>query len=491
MRLFTLVVAAAALVGLWILVTTLFGADPVRLRVVSQVDGEPVVGAVVTNEGGGSATTDETGEAGLAFSPPHRLVVSAHGYPDATFDVEEIPRQAPLTLTVQPYILQGRVTDQRAVGLVGVTITVDGKSTVSGEFGAFELVAVEPGPVVATKTAWMPTEGTWDGGNGRFDISMEPFALRALRVHERVAGDPGAFDALLRMIEGTAVNGLVFDTKIEDGQVVHDVDVPLARESGAIVAHYDPADVLQQVRARGLYAVTRIVTFQDPVVAPYRPEWAVHDANTGDLWRSNAGFTWLDPTSRDTWEYPIALGVAACRMGFDEIQFDYVRFPGDGPTGAAVYSAGPVDEDAKVATITAFLEAARTRIHAAGCAVSADIFGIVVSTTNPQGIGQRVEDLSWVVDVLSPMIYPSHYGPGWLGLDNPNDHPDRVVTQAIEAGMPRLEGGAYMRPWLQAFFWNAQQVRESIDAAERAGTGWMLWNAVSNYERSYLPLSDE
>jgi hypothetical protein len=122
-----------------------------------------------------------------------------------------------------------------------------------------------------------------------------------------------------------------------------------------------------------------------------------------------------------------------------------------------------------------------------GCAVSAAIFGIVMSAPNDQGIGQRPEEVSQVVDAVSPMIYPSHYSDGWLGFDNPNDHPGPVTADALDDGSPRLTSPALMRPWLQAFYYSSAQIQATIAEAEARGFGWILWNAPGNYSESALP----
>jgi hypothetical protein len=310
--------------------------------------------------------------------------------------------------------------------------------------------------------------------------------VKGLRVFYDAAGDAAAFAEILRLADNTAVNALVFDTKEEKGRVLYDSAVPFARESGAIEVKYDVRSVLAQAKEHGLYTITRIVAFQDPYATVLNRAAAIKDSE-GNVWTTNQGLGWMDPTNRESWQYPIDLAVEACQLGFDEIQFDYARFPSDGDVSTAQYSIGSVDAATRVETIGAFLAEARDQIHEAGCAVSADLFAIVLSVYDDQGIGQRVEELSWTVDAISPMIYPSHYGPGWLNLDNPNDHPAEVVGQALEAGMPRLEGGALMRPWLQAFSWDAAQVLESIAAAELATNGWMLWNAISEFEEDWIP----
>jgi hypothetical protein len=290
---------------------------------------------------------------------------------------------------------------------------------------------------------------------------------------------------MLDMLEGTAINTLVFDTKDEKGRVSYETRVEGAQDTGAMVYDYDAESLLAMAKERGYYTITRIVTFQDPFWAAANPDHAVHNTVTGGLWTTYTGLAWADPTDRDAWEYPLALAVEACRMGFDEIQFDYVRFPSDGDVGVIGYDV-PVDEEGRVQTTVAFLEEARSRLHAEGCVVSADVFAIVLSVNDDQGIGQRVEEVSAAVDALSPMIYPSHYSAGWLGFDDPNAHPGEVAGQAIEAGLPRMRG-AFLRPWLQAFFYNTDQIAAEIAQAEAHGLGWLLWNQTSEFQADWFP----
>jgi hypothetical protein len=130
-------------------------------------------------------------------------------------------------------------------------------------------------------------------------------------------------------------------------------------------------------------------------------------------------------------------------------------------------------------------------IEPMGCALSADIFGIVVSTPDDQGLGQRPEELSRHLDALSPMIYPSHYSPGWLGYADPNDFPYEVTANAIDAATPRIDVDTALRPWLQGFWWTNAQIRQAIQAAEDRGVGWVLWNVGSSFAAEALPLDSD
>jgi hypothetical protein len=291
-----------------------------------------------------------------------------------------------------------------------------------------------------------------------------------------VAGDDEQFAALLELAADTAINSLVFDTKQEGGRVLYDTAVSAAHEWGAVVNAYDPEERIRQAREAGLYLVTRIVTFEDWFWAEARPDQALTAP-------------WINPTIRSGWEYPLALAEEACALGFDEIQFDYVRFP----SGQTAQTSGQLDlsQAERVGAIEGFLETGRQRLHPMGCAISADVFGIVLAAENDQGIGQRPEELTRHLDAFSPMIYPSHYSDGWLGLDEPNDHPYDVTSDAILDGLERIQPGVILRPWLQAFWWTNEQIRRSIQAAEDHDVGWFLWNAVSNFSPSAIPTDAE
>ncbi len=489
-RLVALAVILALLVsGGIVLFRRLQSDDDVSLVVLGLAGsgGEPerLVGAAIAGPGALQATTDENGAASLALTIPAEVEVSAPGYETGTFRITDVPDGGPIGLQLEPVVLRGRVTDPDGAGIAAVLVRSGEHEATTDDSGAFTLVAPLPGPISATRSAWEGAEEEWDGSRRDFEIVLEPFVVRGIRVTGVAAGSPTDFARLLDMIEGTVVNTLVFDTKDEDGAVHYASQVPAAQESGVARDTYDVETVLAAARERGLYTITRIVTFQDPKWAPANPEHAARNTATGGAWVNDRGLAWADPTDREAWEYPLALAVEACRLGFDEVQFDYVRFPSDGDVSVLGYDED-VDEDGRVATISAFLSEARDRLHAEGCAVSADIFAIVLSFPNDQGIGQRLEELSRSVDVLSPMIYPSHYSAGWLGFDNPNDHPAEVVRQALDAGMPRLDG-AMFRPWLQAFYYDAGQIAEEIAEAERYDLGWMLWNAASQFEADWFP----
>ena len=378
------------------------------------------------------------------------------------------------TTTLPPtFDLSGVVTGPNDLPLHESWVTVGEQTIFTAPDGSFEFSAIAPGEVLVSRPGWLPASVDWDGTPEMVEIDLEPRVVRALRVTSDVAEDPAMFEALLDQAERTTVNALVFDTKDESSKVLYASASPFAAEIGSVDPKYDPAELLAMAKERGLYTITRIVTFEDQTWVRQRPDHKL------------AGL-WIDPTLRDAWEYPLQLAVEACELGFEEIQFDYVRFPA-GKTAAVAQQRKPLTEEERVETISSFLAEAKSRLHPLGCALSADIFAIVLSSPDDQGIGQRVEDVSAIVDAVSPMIYPSHYSDGWLGFADPNDYPGPVVADALDDGIPRLEPDALMRPWLQAFYYNGSQVLAEIAEAEDRGAGWMLWNPRGAYADSWLP----
>ncbi len=300
-----------------------------------------------------------------------------------------------------------------------------------------------------------------------------PDVVRGLRVSEIVAGDRERFDGLLELADESVVNTLVFDTKTEAGDVLYASEVAFANEIGAVRDVYDPAELLALARQYDVYTITRIVTFEDDHWSRARPA------------ASLAG-TWMNAADRANWSYPIDLAVESCRLGFDEIQFDYVRFP-DGR--AARRSEVPATVEERTGAIAEFLETARTRLDEEGCRTSAAVFGIITASTTDEGIGQTVETLSGNVDALSPMLYPSHYSEGWIGFDDPNEHPGPVIAHALDSAADDMAPGTRMQPWIQAFYYNGEQIRAQITEAEQRGAGWMLWNYSGTYRTDWLPTS--
>lgn len=410
-------------------------------------------------------------------SDPDGSSTSPPGDPDTDADADADTDVEPEPETTVPAPTEVRGTVVSAVDgtpLDGAVLTVDGEPVaVTGPDGGFA-VTPEPGAVLTVRLpTWLPVTLDATPAVEPVAVELEPVVARGVRVGREVAADAERFADLLDLVAGTTVNALVFDTKDETGTVLYDTGVPEAARLGSITPVYDPGTLLGLAAERGLYPITRVVTFEDRVWAGADPEAKLAGA-------------WVDAGDEANWDYPIGLAEEACRLGFAEIQFDYVRFPA-GRTAQAAASLIPPTPDERAEVIATFLGRARERLAPLGCGVSAAIFGIVMSSETDEGIGQTVEAVGPQVDALSPMLYPSHYGPGWLGFADPNDHPGPVVADALDDGTPRAPASIQMRPWIQAFYYNGQQIGAQIAEAEARGAGWLLWNASGNYRADWLP----
>jgi hypothetical protein len=315
-----------------------------------------------------------------------------------------------------------------------------------------------------------------------------PPEVRGVHVTMGLAGLEGKIDEYVAL-EGYGLNTIEVDVKDENGKVgfVSPAVPKLAREIGAAAPYYDVKSVVEKVHAAGMYLVGRVVVFEDPVLAATRPDLAVLRPD-GSRWLNNAGLGWTNPYDRRVWEYVVGIGAAAARAGFDEIQFDYVRFPSDGDLSQIVYRHKRAEP--KGVTIARFLRYASSRLHPLGVRVSADVFGL--AATHDLGIGQVPKRIAPYLDALYPMVYPSHYSSGEYGIQEPDAFPGRTVARSLLDFRRQLKGkGTTLIPWLQDFSlgrpYTIVEVTDQIAAARRQHTrGFMLWNPEGLYTREAL-----
>ncbi len=386
-------------------------------------------------------------------------------------------------------VLTGRVLDLDGDPLEGAVVRGGEITATTDAEGRFLLGAFPVGSLTIERPAYQARTVAWDGTTG-FTYRLAPRIVRALHVAGWVAASEAGFAEMLRLAEVSAVNALVIDIRNENGLIYHSSAVPQVAAMGAQAdPTFDLAERVARAHEAGLYVITRIVSFQDPIAGWARPSWAVVDTRTGGPLNKN-GQVFLDPTDPDPRAYAMALAEEACAAGVDEVQFDYVRFPDGG--GEFSRFDGPADAASRQATITAFLTGARSELLPEGCATAADIFGWITNTPTEGGIGQHFESIVGAVDVVSPMIYPSHYSSGWYGFTVPNDHPREVVTYASQDALARMRGStAILRPWIQDFWYSAGQVRAQIDAMDDLGLGWMAWNILSDFTPGAYPVDGE
>jgi len=315
--------------------------------------------------------------------------------------------------------------------------------------------------------------------------------FRAIYITSWTAGI-SRFNVLLDMVTRSQLNAMVIDVKDSTGRVGYDSKVPLVAQTGAYERRIRDLDgILRQCRERKVYTIARIAVFQDPNLAKARKDLAV-GAGGKSVWKDRKGLAWVDPASKEVWDYNLAIAKEVATKGFDEVQFDYVRFPTDGKLKTMSYPVYKRDVP-KHEIIRRFFEYVDQQMKPVDVLTSADIFGLTTMVEDDMNIGQRIEDVADYVDFVCPMIYPSHYPKGHLGLKNPADHPYRIIYDASLRGMKRLEGKrAKMRPWLQDFklgaVYDKKMILDQIQAARDAGvSGFAMWNARNVYtESAYL-----
>lgn len=267
----------------------------------------------------------------------------------------------------------------------------------------------------------------------------ERMKVRGIYVSGPMAGNAG-MDKLIELVDETELNALVIDIKNDDGYLTCDLNVPFAEQIGA-EKHYikDVPALVQKCKEKGIYLIARIVAFKDPVLARAVPELSLHKTD-GSIFYDKSGLAWVDPYRTEVWDYLVSVGAAAVQIGFDEVQFDYVRFSTDSGMKQVDFSVS-AEGRTKTEAITGFTEYASERLRGMGAAVSADVYGVVIdSRVDQEIVGQDYAELCRSLDAISPMVYPSHYGPYNYNIPIPDAQPYDTVLAAMQASRKVLAG---------------------------------------------------
>ena len=391
-------------------------------------------------------------------------------------------------------------------------------------------------------------------GNGETEAQeetvTEPFAekvrVKGIYVTGAMAGTSN-MDNLIALVDRTELNTMVIDVKNDEGRVVYDMDSALVREIGAVKEYVsDMPGLIRKCKEHGIYLIARIVAFKDPFLAENRQDLALTDKN-GNIFRDKSGLAWVNPYKREVWDYLLEIARQAASVGFDEIQFDYIRFSTDAGMSKVDFGEDALERD-KEDVITEFTIYAAQELHDMGVPLSADVYGVIIdSKLDASIVGQNYYEMAKHLDYISPMVYPSHYGPGNLGLAVPDAQPYETIFRSMKtsrkvlAGMgreaenmqvsgndvsgnsisgnsisennasgksmdaadpkdlvPNQEIRADVRPWLQDFTatwvkghirYGPEEIRAQIQAVYDAGyEEWILWNASNRYtEGGLLP----
>ncbi len=393
----------------------------------------------------------------------------------------------PLTLS----IVTGQVLTASGEPLSGAVIQANGVGTVADMEGNYRLSGAGDATELTVSSSGYGDVSLPIGADRVVNASLEQALIKAAYANQFALADPAEMNRLIELIDTTELNALVVD--IKQDTVYYDSQVPFFRDlENMVVPIYDPAALLATLKEHGIYSIARMVVFKDPLVAEQRPDLAVKDENTGGSWRDFNGAAWVNAFYPELWDANVALALEAGGLGFDEVQFDYVRFPSDGDLTTADF--GPdYSAEAREGAITGFVQRASEQVRPTGVKLSADLFAMIALQDNDQGIGQRFKQLVPLVDYVSLMVYPSHYIEGNItsAPGAPNDYPYETVKETLERAEELVPGSASkQRPWLQDFSnpvegqrgYTPEDVAVQIQAAEEAGaSGWMLWNPSAEF----------
>ena len=373
--------------------------------------------------------------------------------------------------------------------IAGAVVTLDGENLNPDPQGLFPLTKAE-GTVKARAHGYQRAELALPDPlpAGPLEVKLSPFTPKALYLSFYGVGSKALRGPAMKLIEETELNALVIDVKGDRGMIPYRSSVPLATEVGGqkIITVRDAEGLMALFKEKGVYTIARIVVFKDNLLASARPDLAVKTPS-GEPWRDRENLAWVDPFRKEVWDYNIQIAVEAAKLGFDEIQFDYVRFP----DSHSPRFSQPSTEEARVKAITGFLQEARSKLAPYNVFTAADIFGYVCWNLNDTDIGQKLDPIASAVDYLSPMLYPSGFQFGIPGFRSPVQNPYEIVYLSLKKAQERTKiSPLRFRPWLQAFKdyafdrrqFNGKELRDQISASEKFGSqGWMLWNPVNQY----------
>lgn len=331
-------------------------------------------------------------------------------------------------------------------------------------------------------------------------VEKEVTKVKGIYVTGPIAGTTKQMNKLIDLVDTTELNTMVIDIKNDSGEITYKMDQELVKEIGAGVGYIsDIGGLVKKLKEKNIYLIARIVAFKDPILAERKPEYAIKNKD-GSLFRDNSGLCWVNPYKREVWDYLLDIAKHAVNLGFDEIQFDYIRFSTDKGIKNVDYGTEAKGKS-KTEIITEFTKYSYEVLKPLGVFVSADVFGAIIqSEIDANNVGQNYVDMSQHLDYISPMIYPSHYSDGSYGIQYPDLEPYQLILASLNDSKEVLSvmngQKATVRPWLQDFTaswlknykkYDAKAIRDQINAVYDAGyEEWILWNGSNRYTESGL-----
>ena len=328
-----------------------------------------------------------------------------------------------------------------------------------------------------------------------------PEPVKGIYITSWTASSKNLRNVLVKLIDDTELNTIVIDIKDYSGKIIFPINSPALKSFGSEeVRVKDLQSFLETLHEKGIYVIGRIAVFQDAYFVKYRPDLAVKTKTGETVWKDRKGISWIDPGSREYWDYIVLLTKEARKIGFDEINFDYIRFPSDGDMKNIFYPFSSTTPRHLVMKsffkyLNKELKNQTTTTPNSEVKISADLFGMVTTAQDDMGIGQILEDAFPYFDYVMPMVYPSHYPPAFEGFKDPEAHPYETVYSALGDAIKRANLSSTtpnkIRPWLQDFglkmSYGPTEVRAQIKATNDVGlTSWILWSPSNRYTKPAL-----
>lgn len=324
-----------------------------------------------------------------------------------------------------------------------------------------------------------------------------PEHVRALYMSSWVAGTEDFRNSLIKIIDTTELNAVVIDVKDSTGRISYKMNDPLIEKIGSSQNRIRNIRALTALlHSKNIYVIGRVSTFQDSYLSNLKPEWAVKKISDGGVWKDRKGLSFLNPTSKNVHDYILSIAKNAYEDGFDEINFDYIRYPSDGNIKDINYNLA--SGKTKADNMEAFFKYLSTEIKKDNnIPISADVFGLTTEAKDDMGIGQVWEKIIPYFDYICPMVYPSHYPSGHAGYKNPALYPYEVINKALISGVNKSkainQNISKIRPWLQDFDMGATYTQGMIQAQIKATydnglNSWLLWDPSNKYTPGALKL---
>ena len=423
--------------------------------------------------------TAACGNGGRLAAAPHISSLTAAGSPGAAN---------------HPITVQGTITDaSTGRPVTSAHVTYDKRVVSSDANGGFRFQSVPAKQTLYVVAAgYRRSVSPWNAAQPQ--IKLTPFQVRGLYMPFVGLTNPQIMATIDKDTTNTEINTVVIEVKTDDGQISDQMATPAAQAAHAVVPGIDLKGFVQKMHDRGIYVVGRFVAFRDPILATAHPDWALRLVSNNQPYEDEQGQKWIDGFRQEVQQYDLDIAEKAAQTGLDEIQFDYVRFPG---AISSLQYAEPFTQENRVAAISGFLKQAEERLRPYGVALSADTFGETTIAADDTGIGQDITTLGQYIDYYCPMVYPSTWADGAFDVAYPAADPYTIVLASTQSAIKRLAEipTVRVRPWLQAFDdYNARQLSYTPDmvntqkkaAADAGASGWMLWHPLSHFDAGVI-----